>query len=31
MNIPYRLNTGLSFNLDKKYLFTLDYPFSGLV
>jgi len=27
MDIPYRLNAGLSFNLEKKYLFTLDYIF----
>lgn len=27
MDIPYRLNAGLSYNLNKKFLFTLDYIF----
>jgi hypothetical protein len=27
MDIPYRLNAGISYNLNKKFLFTLDYVF----
>jgi hypothetical protein len=27
MDVPYRLTAGLSFNLEKKYLFTIDYVF----